>query len=105
MVELTEWERTKLSRHAAATSLTYMGHHARGGLFQHEIEEIERWQALSEKLEIAEPQTVSVRIVDLCHWRTEWLEANDPQDGTDCVTPFDRYLYGSATDTSGGDHG
>lgn len=28
--------------------------------------------------------------------RGEWLEQNDPQDGTDCVTPFDRYLYGQA---------
>lgn len=31
---------------------------------------------------------------DLIDWRTEWLELNDPQDGTDCVTPFDKYLYG-----------
>ena len=50
MVELTEWGRTKLLQHAAATSLTYMGHHARGGLFPKEIEEMERWKALAEKL-------------------------------------------------------
>lgn len=25
-------------------------------------------------------------------WRREWLEENDPCDGTDCVTPFDEYL-------------
>ncbi|AEG53176.1 hypothetical protein [Sinorhizobium meliloti] len=26
--------------------------------------------------------------------RRVWLEENDPQDGTDCVTPFDKFLYG-----------
>jgi hypothetical protein len=26
--------------------------------------------------------------------RDEWLEQNDPQDGTDCVTPYDHYFYG-----------
>lgn len=25
--------------------------------------------------------------------RKEWLKENDPQDGTDCVTPYDRYFY------------
>lgn len=25
--------------------------------------------------------------------REEWLRVNDPQDGTDCVTPYDRFLY------------
>ncbi|ARB05740.1 hypothetical protein [Synechococcus virus S-ESS1] len=24
--------------------------------------------------------------------RTEWLEQNDPGDGTDCVTPYDNWL-------------
>ena len=26
--------------------------------------------------------------------REEWLEANDPGDGTDCVTPYDRWFHG-----------
>lgn len=26
--------------------------------------------------------------------RDVWLAENDPRDGTDCVTPFDRFLYG-----------
>lgn len=30
---------------------------------------------------------------DIEQWREEWLEENDPKDGTDCVTPFDKYLY------------
>ena len=25
--------------------------------------------------------------------REVWLEENDPRDGTDCVTPFDQFLY------------
>lgn len=25
--------------------------------------------------------------------REEWLRVNDPRDGTDCVTPYDRFLY------------
>lgn len=25
--------------------------------------------------------------------RDIWLEENDPKDGTDCVSPFDRFLY------------
>lgn len=27
--------------------------------------------------------------------RSEWMESNDPKDGTDCVTPYDHYLYNS----------
>ena len=36
---------------------------------------------------------VPVKILDLKAWRDEWLEENDPMDGSDCVTPFDKYLY------------
>lgn len=36
---------------------------------------------------------VAVSVADIKAWRAEWLDANDPQDGTDCVTPFDKYLY------------
>lgn len=25
--------------------------------------------------------------------RADWLEENDPNDGTDCVSPYDEYLY------------
>lgn len=43
----------------------------------------------------AEPNGyVGVSLRDIKAWRNEWLEANDPVDGTDCVTPFDKYLYG-----------
>ncbi|MEQ1403869.1 hypothetical protein ABK249_02890 [Neorhizobium sp. Rsf11] len=52
-IVLTEWERTRLSQHVASNALTYMGHHARGGLRPHEIEEMERWNALSDKLKAA----------------------------------------------------
>lgn len=43
----------------------------------------------------AEPTRVKVAIKDLKAWREEWLAENDPNDGTDCVTPFDHYLYGA----------
>lgn len=36
---------------------------------------------------------VVVSVADIDTWRAEWMDANDPQDGTDCVTPFDKYLY------------
>lgn len=29
--------------------------------------------------------------------RAEWLEANDPQDGTDVVTPYDEWFYEDRT--------
>lgn len=35
----------------------------------------------------------AVALEDLKTWRKEWLEANDPQNDTDVVTPFDKYLY------------
>lgn len=35
-----------------------------------------------------------VKTSDLLAWRSDWLAENDPMDGTDCVTPFDKYLYG-----------
>lgn len=54
-VALTEWERTRLSQHASANALTYMGHHARGGLKPDEIEEMERWKALSDRLRPTSP--------------------------------------------------
>lgn len=37
---------------------------------------------------------VSVSKEDLLAWRKDWLVEHDPEDGTDCVTPFDKYLYG-----------
>lgn len=39
-------------------------------------------------------ERINVSKVDLLLWRQEWLKENDPYDGTDCVTPFDKYLYG-----------
>lgn len=30
---------------------------------------------------------------DMLQWRKDWLEENDPKDGTDCETPFDKWLY------------
>lgn len=36
-----------------------------------------------------------VLVSDIVRWRRDWLEENDPRDGTDCVTPFDHYLYGT----------
>lgn len=49
-LELTEWERSRLAQHVAGNALTYMGHHARGGLKPDEVAEMERWKALSDKL-------------------------------------------------------
>lgn len=37
--------------------------------------------------------SVSISLEDIKSWREEWLDENDPEDGTDCVTPFDKYLY------------
>ena len=37
--------------------------------------------------------TVNISALDLIKWREEWLESNDPHDGTDVVTPFDKYMY------------
>jgi len=56
-IALTDWERLKMLQSASANALTYMGHHARGGLKPHEIEEMERWEALSEKLRHPAPQS------------------------------------------------
>ena len=36
---------------------------------------------------------VAVSRKDLLEWASEWASENDPQDGTDVITPFDRYLY------------
>lgn len=41
----------------------------------------------------AQQESVVVSVADINTWRAEWMDANDPQDGTDCVTPFDKYLY------------
>lgn len=50
-IVLTEWERTRLAQHVSANALTYMGHHARGGLKPVEIDEMDRWKALADKLQ------------------------------------------------------
>lgn len=52
-IVLTEWERTRLAQHVSANALTYMRHHARGGLKPAEIEDMDRWKALSDKLQPA----------------------------------------------------
>lgn len=49
-VELTDWERQHLQMHAASNALTYAQHKTMGGLFPREVEEMERWKALAEKL-------------------------------------------------------
>lgn len=50
-VTLTEWESSVLSWHAGANAMTYLGHHQHGGLRGNEIEEMDKWVALSKKLE------------------------------------------------------
>lgn len=40
-------------------------------------------------------ETVEVNKADLLAWRAEWMENNPVEDGTDHITPFDHYLYGS----------
>lgn len=48
-----------------------------------------------ERIELAQRAIKAEALLRECALsaRAEWLEANDPQDGTDCVTPFDEYLY------------
>jgi len=53
VINLTDWERSKVSQFAASNALTYLGHHAAGGLRPHEVDEMERWNALREKLRSA----------------------------------------------------
>lgn len=48
---------------------------------------------LNRFVEIVLEGKVQVPRETLIHWREEWLAENDPKDGTDCVTPFDEYLY------------
>lgn len=50
-------------------------------------------ESAERRLSAQEGQAVAVKVSDLDAWRHEWLEVNNPQDGTDCVTPFDHYLY------------
>lgn len=42
----------------------------------------------------APTEKVEVTRADLLAWREEWMEVNPVEDGTDQVTPFDKYLYG-----------
>lgn len=49
-IELTKWEQSVLSAHAASRALTYISHDAREGLFDHEKIDMKRWKKLSEKL-------------------------------------------------------
>jgi hypothetical protein len=48
---------------------------------------------VAEKEETVE-KTVAIPLKDLLEWRQGWMDANDPCDGEDCVSPFDKYLYG-----------
>ena len=50
---------------------------------------------------MADPKTVIVSLQDLKEWRQAWLTENDPGDGTDCITPFDKYLYTASTLSAG----
>lgn len=50
---------------------------------------------------MADPKTVNVSLQDLKEWRQAWLAENDPGDGTDCVTPFDQYLYTASAPSAG----
>lgn len=50
----------------------------------------------------AQQEAVVVSVADIKTWRAEWMDANDPQDGTDCVTPFDKYLYTLPTPPTAG---
>lgn len=43
----------------------------------------------------APTEKIEVTREDLLAWRAEWMETNPVEDGTDHVTPFDKYLYGS----------
>ena len=57
-VQLTDWERQQLSLHASTVALTYLGNNFRGALFPHEVEEMERWKALSDKFRTEEPEAM-----------------------------------------------
>lgn len=49
-VELDDWEQQQLSLKAAGNVLTYAGHYDKDGLFRREVDEMNRWAALSAKL-------------------------------------------------------
>jgi hypothetical protein len=50
-VELDDWETGKLMWHATTNAATYLGHFGRGGRWTlGELEEANRWLALSRKL-------------------------------------------------------
>jgi hypothetical protein len=38
-------------------------------------------------------KTVAVPLKVILEWRQEWMDANDPCSGEDCVSPFDKYIY------------
>lgn len=54
-----------------------------------ELESLIREQQMASAKHLA--AELEARLMQL---RADWLAANDPKDGTDCVTPFDVYLYG-----------
>jgi len=44
------------------------------------------------RAEAAETRVAEAKAL-LIEARADWLEANDPRDGTDCVTPYDAWLW------------
>jgi hypothetical protein len=58
----------------------------------------DNWEAIfgkgKKKEEETAEKTVVIPFKVLLEWRQEWMDANDPEDGTDCVSPFDKYIYG-----------
>ena len=39
---------------------------------------------------------------ELLRWAKEWQVENDPGDGTDCITPFDKHLHGTSGEEAQG---
>ena len=50
-MDLTEWERLTMARHATGNYLTYIGHLSRGGNWKpYDLEQANKWGALANKL-------------------------------------------------------
>jgi len=54
-VELTSWERHVLTQHASLQALQYFSHYATRGLFEHEVDTLNRWNDLAAKLAGIDP--------------------------------------------------
>lgn len=60
-ITLTAWEHQQMTMRAAGSTMEYMAHYGREGLFRREVDEMNRWEALSAKLAGREPDPLPYR--------------------------------------------